>query len=250
MQNEHVSQQEPANHMIELDMLHQPDDTTCGPTCLHAVYRYYDDDISLRQVIKTSPRLKNGGTLGVMLACHALQRGYKVTIYTYNLMVFDPTWFTIGKNLDDCLSRQAQVKPGRKLQIATSYYRQFMRLGGRIKLEDLRPSLIRRTLQRGVPILTGLSSTFLYRSMREFGPTCIDDDIRGVPAGHFVVLRGYSAATRTVNVADPLGSNPFSRDLVYDIRIDRLIGSILLGILTYDANLVIIEPLRSKTHGS
>ena len=29
----------------------------------------------------------------VFLACDALRKGYSATIYTYNLMVFDPTWF-------------------------------------------------------------------------------------------------------------------------------------------------------------
>ena len=36
---------------LSLDILPQPDELTCGPTCLHAVYRYYGDDISLDQVI-------------------------------------------------------------------------------------------------------------------------------------------------------------------------------------------------------
>ena len=79
---------------IALDILSQPDETTCGPTCLHAVYRYYRDDISLKQVISEAHLLEGGGTLEVLLACHALRRGYRATIYTYNLQVFDPTWFT------------------------------------------------------------------------------------------------------------------------------------------------------------
>ena len=32
---------------LSLDILPQPDELTCGPTCLQAVYRYYDDNISL-----------------------------------------------------------------------------------------------------------------------------------------------------------------------------------------------------------
>jgi len=76
-----------------LDIQPQPDETTCGPTCLQAVYRYYDDDLPLEQVIEEHRQLREGGTLAVFLACHALRRGYKATIYTYNLEVFDPSWF-------------------------------------------------------------------------------------------------------------------------------------------------------------
>ena len=36
-------------------------------------------------------RMEHGGTFAVFLACDALRKGYCATIYTYNLMVFDPT---------------------------------------------------------------------------------------------------------------------------------------------------------------
>ena len=78
---------------LSLDILPQPDELTCGPTCLHAVYRYYGDDISLDRVITEVPMLESGGTLGVWLACHALKRGYRATTYTFKLQLFDPSWF-------------------------------------------------------------------------------------------------------------------------------------------------------------
>ena len=31
----------------DLEIQAQPDDLTCGPTCLHAVYRYFGDDVSI-----------------------------------------------------------------------------------------------------------------------------------------------------------------------------------------------------------
>ena len=55
----------------------QPDYTTCGPTSLHALYSYYGDPIDLDTVIKETPKLPGGGTLGVHLAVHALSRGYE-----------------------------------------------------------------------------------------------------------------------------------------------------------------------------
>ena len=84
---------------IQLDMKQQPDDYTCGPTCLQAVYNYHNDQVDLEQLITEVHRLDDGGTLGVMLANHALDRGYKVIIYTYNLKIFDPTWADIPQGL-------------------------------------------------------------------------------------------------------------------------------------------------------
>lgn len=223
-------------------MLAQPDDTTCGPTCLHAVYQYWGDTVTLPDVIAAVPKLETGGTLGVLLAIDALRRGYAVTFYTYNLQVFDPTWF--GAEPVDLIAKleaQARAKSSQKLRLACQAYVEFLRLGGRVKFSVLSGALIRKHLNRDVPILTGLSSTYLYRASREYGPNDDDDDIRGSPAGHFVVLSGYDRKRRQVHVNDPLQTNPHSPTRRYSIDIDRVMNSILLGVLTYDANLLIIE---------
>jgi hypothetical protein len=229
-------------HRLRLDMLAQPDDVTCGPTCLHAVYRYYGDTIPLERVIAEVPRLESGGTLGVLLGRHALSRGYRVTLFTYNLKIFDPTWFNPDVvDLSDRLEAQARFKRSERLRLASTAYCGFIREGGIIRFEVLKGALIRRYLNCNIPILTGLSSTYLYQCAREFGPDDDSDDIRGVPAGHFVVLSGYDRKAREVVVADPLQSNPHSLNREYSIDINRVLSSILLGVLTYDGNLLIVE---------
>jgi len=225
----------------------QPNDTTCGPTCLHAVYRYYGDSISLDQVVDEVKYLKEGGTLAALLACHALSRGYKATLYTYNLNVFDPTWFALtSRGLREKLKAQMAFKKQSKLQISTRAHMDFIDRGGQLRFEELTPALIRRFLKRNAPIITGLSATYLYHSPREFGPQCDYDDIRGEPAGHFVVLCGYDKNQQTVRVADPLNPNPYTKSSIYDVSLPRLICSILLGVLTYDGKLLIIEPGKKK----
>ena len=227
---------------LHLDIAKQPDDTTCGPTCLHAVYEYYGDSISLQQVIMEVESLEGGGTLAVLLGNHALKRGYNASIYTYNLHVFDPTWFVGKQSLTDKLTAQAAIKNNDKLSFATQGYLEFIENGGRLLFEDLTIGLIRKFLKKSIPILTGLSSTYLYRSARENPDNNIDDDVAGIPTGHFVVLCGYDKEKREVLVADPYQMNPVSGDQFYMVSISRLLGAILLGILTHDANLLIIEP--------
>lgn len=228
---------------LRLDILPQPDDDTCGPTCLHAVYRYYGDDLPLEQVIEEIDRLENRGTLAVYLANHALKRGYKATIHTYNLQVFDPTWFqNPGVDFKAKLRAQMEAINKPRLHASCRAYLEFFDLGGRVEFEDLTPELIRGFLRKGRPILTGLSSTYLYRTAREYGPRDDYDDIRGKPSGHFVVLSGYREKLRQVTISDPMYPNPRFPSLRYNISIDRVIGAIFLGILTYDANLLILEP--------
>ncbi len=229
---------------LKLEILQQPDDSTCGPTCLHAVYSYYRDPIPLRSLITQVSPLETGGTLAVQLACHALKRGYRATIYTYNLTVFDPSWFEDDAvDIPRRLEQQARAKPDRKLRAATRAYLEFLSLGGRLRYEELRPRLIRRHLDRRQPLLTGLSATYLYRCPREVGNTELAyDDVRGTPTGHFVVLHGYGADRRRVLVADPYLDNPRFGSHSYTVSMDRLIGAILLGVLTFDANLLVLEP--------
>jgi hypothetical protein len=233
----------------------QPDDVTCGPTCLQSVYRYFGEEVPLEELIATVPTLPaeagGRGTLAVMLGCHALRRGYHAQLHSLNLNVFDPTWFPRDASrpgdpdvLREKLRLQAAVKAptDAKLGVATIWYLEFLDRGGEICLGEMSSRLIGRWLTQGQPILTGLSSTYLYHHIREYGPNDDDDDIRGVPQGHFVVLIGHDHARRTVLVADPLGDRSTFGTHVYEVSMARLVGAIMLGVLTYDGNLLIIHP--------
>jgi hypothetical protein len=233
---------------LHFDIRPQPDSTTCGPTCLHAVYRYFNDPIALSRVIAEVPALEGGGTLSVYLASHALRRGYRTTIIPYNLQIFDPTWSTVPPGtIAEKLRRQCALKrdlPG--FERVTEGYLEYLLLGGRLKFEVLTVALIRKYLKRGIPVMTGLSATYLYNSAREYDldGRVVYDDVRGESVGHFVVLAGYNRNTRRVLVADPFLPNPMADGQHYSVDIYRLVCAIMLGILTNDGDLLIIQPKR------
>ena len=227
---------------LPVTTLPQPDETTCGPTCLHAIYSFFADEQSLDEVIERMWRLEHGGTYAVYLACDALRNGYAARIYTYNLTVFDPTWFTApGVDLADRLRQQRAAKDERRGQHAVDGYLEFLARGGRLRFANLSEHLIRGILRCELPILTGLSSTYLYRSERE-RPDGTVDDVRGHPVGHFVVIAGWDAVRRRVLVVDPYQPNPWGPSHEYWIGIDRVVAAILLGIVTHDANLLVVYP--------
>jgi hypothetical protein len=218
----------------------QPDEQSCGPTCLHGVYRYFGDEASLDQLLAEVPRLDTGGTLAVMLACHALRRGYAATLYSFNLALLDPSWFPPQAPVDISakLIEQARVKNDPKLQLAARAYRRFLELGGELRMEDLTNELITGYLDRDRPLLVGVSATYLYRQAREL----IDgtaDDVAGLPQGHFVVLCGHHESS--VDIADPWRPDRRHPER-YAVAADRLVTAILLGVFTYDGNLLVIEP--------
>ncbi|KAA3649703.1 MAG: peptidase-C39 like family protein [Bacteroidetes bacterium] len=233
--------------MKNLKILSQPNDSTCGPTCLQAVYNFYNDPIDLKEVIRQVHTLDNGGTLAVMLAINALKRNYKASIYTYNLEIFDPSWFPVKDNevIINKLKEQLKIKRSLKFIRASKAYIKFLEMGGELKFKDLSRKLIERLFKENTPVLTGLSATYLYNCQRE----AVDEnnmmyysDTKGEPTGHFVILSGFDSNKGKVLVADPYKENPVSGTNYYSVKTGRLLNSILLGIMTYDANLLIIKP--------
>lgn len=237
--------------MIELAIHTQPDDESCGPTSLHAIYRYYGLDISLDQVIKDVERSHSGGTLAPMLGLHALKHDFTAIIYINSLNIFDPTWFEHGEAKSVTLMQKlkAQMRHKRKADVvqASKAYIDYVKYGGLVRFQTLSVPLLKQYFNQQIPILTGLSATYLYSSARERFTEqgkAFYDDIRGTPCGHFVVLCGYDAKGRSVVIADPHRENPLSHNNYYKVSSHRLINAIMLGVLTYDANLLIIQPKR------
>ncbi|MCB1325317.1 MAG: C39 family peptidase [Spirochaetales bacterium] len=229
---------------IPIRILPQPDDVTCGPTSLHAVYRYYGIEMGLEQVIDNVSSLEDGGTLAVMLGIDAMERGLRARIYTYNLRVFDPTWANLTPaELQQKLRDQLEYRRSNKMQEASAAYDHFLDLGGEIRFDALSRSLLEGYLSRGIPILAGLNATYLYNCSREYTNSkseTIYHDLKGESVGHFVVLCGMDEEDQML-VADPYTENPISGDNYYRAPVERLIHSILLGVLTYDANLLVLE---------
>lgn len=243
--------------MIDLTISTQPDDESCGPTCLHALYTHFGLKLPLEDVIRDVERSFSGGTLAPLLGKHALNRGFTTTIYINNLDVFDPTWFKYGKSSRDALiaKLEAQMKHKWDKGIVQSSlaYQQYLALGGDVRFRTLSVQLLKTYFKKKIPILTGLSATYLYRSARENFTkegVAFYDDIRGTPCGHFVVLCGYDDQKQHVIVADPHRENPLSHNNYYKVSSTRLINAILLGVLTYDANLLIIQPKRKHNANS
>ncbi len=231
--------------VMRVPRIEQPDEVTCGPTCLAQVYDYYGLDKPLARVIEETPQNPDGGTLGAYLGISAVKSGFSAEIYSYNLRVFDPTWRELEvPALLDKLAKREAVVPSDRLRRAIRGYIDFLELGGEVRFAELTQRLLARIIARKRPIITGLNATHLYRTPRELGEEY--DDIRGSPVGHFVVLSGYYPKSGRFLVRDPSTHIPFSRTGTYLVPAERLIGAILLGDITYDAVLLVVSPGKSK----
>lgn len=234
-------------HELPLQHFQQPDDVTCGPTCLRKVYGFYGIDLRLDEVLGEIDRNEDGGTLAVYLAIAAARRGFRARIYSYDLRIFDPTWKGLGPGaLTGKIQARLPYLRHPKARNAGEAYLEYLRLGGTLAFNELTPRLLKEILDRDHPVLAGLSATYLYRMPRErhhpVTHELLDDDVAGDPVGHFIVVSGYERWGRRFVVLDPSAHVPVSEDGRLLVDAQRLINAILLGDLTYDAVLLELWP--------
>jgi hypothetical protein len=234
-------------HELRVQRFLQPDDVTCGPTCLRKVYDFYGLEMEVGEVLGEIDRNEDGGTLAVFLGIAALNRGFAARIYAYDMRIFDPSWFALGGGelKEKVTARMPFLRNATTLRAARAYER-FLAQGGEIAFDELTPGLLKSILDRNHPVLAGLSATYLYRFTRERWDDAsgkpVDDDLRGSPTGHFVVIVGYEQWGRAFSLRDPSEHVPVSPDGRQVVDAQRLINAILLGDLTYDAVLLEIWP--------
>lgn len=232
----------------DIDVRQQPDDVTCGPTCLQGVYAFHGTLLDLDEVIASVRSLAHGGTLGVLLGLDALERGFAATLYTYNLDVFDPSWFEgPEQDLRGELERQVEVRSDARLRSVVKAYIDFLDLGGDIRHKELTPAMLAGIVRRGYPPITGLSATYLYGCAREVfdGRVARYDDVHGDPVGHFVVVSGVDPGTGDFRISDPSQDNPLHGSGTYWVSPHRLIGAIFLGVTTYEGDILVVRPRES-----
>lgn len=239
------------SHELQVQRFLQPDDVTCGPTCLRKVYDYYGVDLPLEEVMGEIDRNEDGGTLAVFLGASAMRRGFRARIYAYDLRIFDPTWARLPmERIAAKIHERLPYLKQPKVRRAAKAYLDFLQMGGEIGFEELTSQLLKRILNRNHPILAGLSATYLYRMPRErHDPAThdlVDDDVAGDPVGHFLVISGYEHWGRRFVVLDPSGHVPVTEDGRLVVDAQRLINSILLGDLTHDAVLLEMWPAEKE----
>jgi hypothetical protein len=237
-------------HELQVEGFTQLDDVTCGPTCLRKVYNYFGLDLSLETVLGEIDRNEDGGTLAVFLGLAALRRGFRARIYSYDLRIFDPTRKALARDrLADKVRLRIPHLVSPKARRSGVAYLRFLQEGGAIAFAELTAGLLKNILNRDHPILAGLSATHLYGFPRErhdpVSHRLVDDDIAGDPTGHFVVITGYENHGKRFVIRDPSEHVPETGDGRLVVDAQRLINSILLGDLTYDA--VLLELWKPAT---
>jgi hypothetical protein len=209
--------------------------------CLAQVCRTYGDHRPLDRFLEAVHRNPDGGTLAVYIGQAAQELGYRARLYPLGVRVFDPTWWDLRREalavkLSERLSKLHDPAARAEAQAWVS----FLEAGGSVSFEELTPELLVRMLDKGRPIVCGLSAQWLYRSSRELDDGT-QDDVAGRPVGHFVVVSGHTGG-RHFHVVDPFAHAPPGGTGTYPLPAARLVNAILLGDATSDAVLLEVWP--------
>ena len=186
-------------------------------------------------------------SLAVFLGMAAMRRGLRARIYSYDLQIFDPTWTHLPREelIRKIRARSPYLTDSKRRGAAVAYVR-YLEKGGELAFDELTPALLKSIIDRGHPALAGLSATYLYGFARErwdeVNGKLVDDDVAGEPTGHFIVVSGYDQWGRRLTVLDPSEHVPATPDGRLIVSAERLINSILLGDVTYDAVLLELWP--------
>jgi hypothetical protein len=239
----------PGTHVLAVERLMQPDDVSCGPTSMMMVCHHHGDPITFEEASAAIERNEDGGTLAVHIGSAALARGYRARIWSWNMRLFDPTWKSLshGELLEKTRARRRVVSRPRA-RYALGAYGTFLEGGGQVGFAELEPQLLVDILDKGRPILVGLSATYLYQMAREHPADNRTDDVGGDPVGHFLVISGYEDHGRRFVVKDPFRTSPLDATGSYVVEAQRLLNAILLGQVTYDAVLLEMWPATGGTH--
>lgn len=222
----------------------------------------YGETRPLTELLRRVRRNADGGTQAVWLGQLALDLGYRARLYPFGVRVFDPTWWRLepADLIAKLEVRSAALSrwPDRARDVVTTEaWRHFLASGGKVAFVEPSPALLVRILDRGRPIICGLSASWLYREARERPDDNVADDILGEPVGHFVVVRGYTGGGLHVHIADPADAappalpspeaGPPSAHGEYPLPSQRLLHAVLLGDTTRDAVLLEIWPARLRS---
>ena len=133
-------------------------------------------------------------------------------------------------------------KTSRRFLAVADAYIKYLEAGGEISFDDMSTGLLAKHLNENLPVLCGLCATYLYDCAREVfeNGQAHFDDIKGELTGHFVVAYHINSSG-FLQIADPYHANPLASNKYYEVPVQKFINAVHLGIVSYDANILIIK---------
>lgn len=215
-------------------------DFECGPACVAQVLSYHKIGYDMQEIIDFTSNSYKFKDWDYLMAQYLLGKGYKITVVSFQSLIFDPSWENISqskllKKLKEELSFFYSDSPRLKHQGFLAWHQnlgseiseleeaiKFLTLGGEIVITPIIAEDIEKEIKKGNPIIAAYDSILLHGMKRGFMGK--PDDIGGNPMGHVSVIAGYNKTDFLL--VDP--SYWYRKEEHYYIDKNRLINSIIL----------------------
>lgn len=202
--------------LYEVNHQYQPTNTTCSPTALSMLLRYYGEEFNVADISAKVPQVKNEkgedcGTINQQMATWCISLGFDVVLYTADVQVIDQSWSKLTST--EVVERLEARKSGFKVpslgelwnNAYCQAYIEFIRSGGELHIANaITSKLLYKMLEKG-PVLPCLSFDTLYgigRTINIGEKETKPDDVNGKAWNHSVVIYGNDEQGNFL-VADP-----------------------------------------------
>jgi Peptidase_C39 like family len=195
---------------------YQPTNSSCSPTALSILLSHYDMDLTVDDISKQVPQVKNedgedSGTINQQLATYAISLGFSVSLYTFDCQIIDMSWqdLSISEIIDRLeAAKGGWIVPSLGKQWSEAYrqsYIDYLKAGGRLIIQPAVTTQLMYKLLEDGPILPCLCSNTLYgkgKSRSEDSTSSVLDDVNGRAFNHSVVVYGVDEQGNFL-IADP-----------------------------------------------
>lgn len=128
---------------------------SCGLACMRMVLGYYGDKVSEKELSKHI-KIHSYGTFTTDLGALALERGYKVTVFTFHLRLLGPLEIPFGTKVTDKLLSSAKVTAKDK----TTYesWKKYLRADGKLIWDVPKITEIENWMNKNVPCVININT--------------------------------------------------------------------------------------------
>ncbi len=194
---------------------------SCGLAVLRMVFEYLGDKLTEKDLAE-GLKMHSFGTFLTDLGVLALNRGYKVTTYTFHLPLLSPLKIDFGTRIEKELIQRVKPRPSDKMTFES--WKKYLAHGGVLIWESPQIALIKNWIDSKLPCVINVNTAALNRYWKNWDN------------GHFLVVNGVDDKETSVLDPDPPGDKGG-----YKIKNDLLLPALAINAKRSSGYLIVIK---------
>lgn len=148
---------------------------SCGLAVLRMVFEHLGDQLTEKD-LSENLKMHSFGTFLTDLGVIALNRGYKVTSYTFHLPLLAPLKIDFGIRIEEDHLQKIKPRPSDKMTLES--WKRYLAQGGNLVWDFPKITLIKNCIRKDIPCIINVNIAALNRYWRNWDN------------GHFLIANG------------------------------------------------------------